>query len=286
MLSKSYAFDTGNRIEKFSSRQIDVDLDLYYCGLENCPAHFHYGPYARTDYLIHCIVKGRGYYEFNGNRYELSQGDIFTIFPGDITYYASYPEDPWSFCWVGFNGKKAAEYLKKGGITRNAPVTSILPQHAFDDLIETCAYALTEDTAPIKTKLQSYLYLLFSRLQENYAHTKKSPQPIEKSAGYIQQALLFIEYNYFKPISVQTISNYVALERTYFSRIFTRATGLSAQQYLIQYRIEKAVNLMETTNLNIKQIGISVGIPDQNYFSRLFKKIKGINPTEYKKMHS
>lgn len=286
MLGKPYVFNTGNRMERFTSRRIDADLDLYYCGLENCAENFHCGPMARPNYLIHYIVKGKGYYECDGRRYELSQGDFFTIFPGDITYYASYPGDTWSFCWFAFHGKKAVEFLNHCGITRNTPVVSLLPRHTIDDLIEDCVYALTEESEPIKTELQGYLYLIFSRIQENYAGVKKTSQPIDKSAEYIRQALLFIEYNYSQPITVQIISEYVALERTYFSRIFTRVMGQSAQSYLIQYRIEKAVNLMETTDLSLKQIGISVGIPNQYYFSRLFKKIKGVSPTAYKAAHS
>lgn len=285
MLGKPYKFTNDSRIEKFAARLIDADLDLYYCGLENCTTNFHYGPFARTDYLIHYIVKGTGFYEFNKKRYELSQGDIFTIFPGDITYYASYPEDPWSFCWIAFNGRKVTEYLKKCGITRNAPSMSILPKYTFDDIVESCVNALSEETGAVKTQLQGYLYLIFSKLQENYSRIEKPIQLTDKSSEYIRQAILFIEYNFSKPIAISEISDYVALERTYFSKIFTKTTGLSPQQYLIQYRIEKAVSLIESSDLNLNQIGLSVGIPNQYYFSRLFKKIKDVNPTEYKRLY-
>ena len=285
MLGKAFNLGESNKIEGFSTRLIDVDLDLYYCGVENCIKNFFCGPMTRNFFLIHYIVKGKGFYILNNERYELSQGDIFTIFPGDITYYATYPEDPWSFCWFAFNGKKAIEQLKSCGITKTTPVKAIMPECAPDDLIQDCVHTFFESKEPIKTKLQGYLYLIFAKIQESYINTEKIPELKVGYAEYIRKALLFIEYNYIKPITVQTIANYVALERTYFSKIFSRSTGMCPQNYLIHYRIEKATHMIETTALSLKQIGMSVGIPNEYYFSKLFKKIKGVPPKRYRSTH-
>lgn len=281
MSGRTFCIKDNYRLERFCSRLIDVDLDLYYCGIENCIETFTCGSHALHNFLIHYIVKGRGYYLCNNKRYELSQGDAFAIFPGDIIYYATYPDDPWSFCWFAFNGKKAVEYLKNCGITKSTPVKAILPEFALDDLVQRCVYAFPENGDPNKTQLQGYLYLIFSKMQESHLKTEHAVKE-NKYAEHVRKALIFIEYNYYKPLTVQSICNYVSLERTYFSKIFSRCTGMSPQDYLIHYRIEKAVQLMKTSTLSLKQIGMSVGIPNEYYFSKLFKQLKGVSPKKYR----
>ncbi|MHB8963859.1 MAG: AraC family transcriptional regulator [Saccharofermentanales bacterium] len=282
MIGEAFEFAYSNRIEKYCSRLLDVDLDLYYCGLENCVADFTCGPHARYCFLIHYIVKGKGYFIANNIRYELKQGDLFTIYPGDLTYYATYPEDPWSFCWFGFGGKKVVELLLGCGITKNTPVMNLSDEDALYELVQNCVKAIPESGEPIKPALQGYLYLIFSRMQD--CHLKAEKTGIKKAlfTEHVEKALLIIEYSFFKAATVQDIADYVGLERTYFSKIFRITTGMSPQEYLITYRMEKAAHLIETTRLSFKQIGASVGIPNEYYFSRLFKKTKGVSPKKFR----
>ena len=75
---------------------------------------------------------------------------------------------------------------------------------------------------------------------------------------------------------------YDKLNRTYFGRIFKETVGKSPQQFLLNYRMTKAAELLKLTNLSISDIGNAVGYPNQLHFSRAFKNVFGISPREWR----
>lgn len=93
----------------------------------------------------------------------------------------------------------------------------------------------------------------------------------------------FISEKYAEPIKISDIANYCGLNRSYLTRIFKYATNDTPQEYLIHYRINKARELLTTTDLPIQHIARSVGYLDPFAFSKLFKKKTGLSPTDYRK---
>ena len=101
--------------------------------------------------------------------------------------------------------------------------------------------------------------------------------------NYVDVVLAYIDDNYMKNISSADIVDFVNLNRSYLFKIFKKQTGLSVSQYLIKYSMDKACEFFDEYNFNISQVAQMVGIDDVYYFSKLFKKIKGITPSGYKK---
>ena len=93
-----------------------------------------------------------------------------------------------------------------------------------------------------------------------------------KKRSYVEDSLQYIENNYDHSFSIQEIADSLGLERTYLYRLFKKVTGFSPQEYLLDYRIRKACELLQNTDLPIAQIARSVGYEDSLYFSRLFKQ--------------
>jgi YesN/AraC family two-component response regulator len=98
----------------------------------------------------------------------------------------------------------------------------------------------------------------------------------------VELAIRFIETNYDKEISFSEIAKLVHLNSVYFSQLFKRETGHNFTQYLIQHRIEAAKELLHDGNNRISEISFKVGYDDPNYFSRIFKKVTGLSPYEYR----
>lgn len=271
------------RIADYDGPQLNhTDLYIYQCGAEHCPGGHFYGPAVRDHYLIHYIHSGTGIFQTDGTTYHLKAGNGFLICPDIVTFYQADPDDPWHYSWIGFHGLKAEAYLLEAGLTAEHPVF----EYTEDDYIENCfremtgAYYLKKGSA---VKRMAYLYLFLYKLtqtntQELYYQTKESQRET-----YITTALQFIELNYSRKISINMISDYIGLNRSYLNSIFKAALGKTLQQYLMEFRVRKACELLENNNLHISDIAHSVGYPDQLLFSKVFKRIQGVSPSEYKK---
>lgn len=104
----------------------------------------------------------------------------------------------------------------------------------------------------------------------------------EQFDSVIMQAKTYIESNYHKELTLESVAHHLCFSPYYFSKMFKQQTGINFIDFLTSIRIEKAKELMNTTELSMKVITMKVGYKDPNYFSRVFKKITGVNPREYK----
>lgn len=103
------------------------------------------------------------------------------------------------------------------------------------------------------------------------------------SLSSIEKIIEYIKNHYMEDITLDDLAKMVYLSPTYLSYLFKKQLGITFKEYLINIRLKKSKELIETTNLSIGEISKLVGIEDQNYFSRLFKKKFGVSPLNYKK---
>lgn len=125
----------------------------------------------------------------------------------------------------------------------------------------------------LKTEFGNYLDM------EREALETESVRPIRK-------AKQFIEEHYREKIGLEDIAAVVELNPVYFSVLFKKETGLNFSSYLTNVRIEKAKEMLCTTNETVAAIADSVGYKDARYFSQTFTKIVGVKPVLYRKLHS
>lgn len=94
----------------------------------------------------------------------------------------------------------------------------------------------------------------------------------------------YLEENYSNEISLDTVAEVVNLSTSYLSFIFKENSGLNFVDYVNQFRLQKAKELLETSSYNISQIARLVGYSSANSFSKVFKKYNGISPGQYRKL--
>ena len=214
----------------------NLDAMIYTCGNETCAPSHSYGPVVRSGYLIHYILSGKGIYKTDGHIYHLSEGDAFLIRPNTLIYYEADRYRPWTYTWIGFQGIKMDEYFRR---------TSLLEEPCFhygkDDRVRLChekmfeAYNLPENRdLMMNSILYEYLYLLASKFP------RKTIPIQEKKISYVEEALRYMESNYADSVNIQVIADYLNIERTYLYRLFKDITGVSPQEYLLDYRIRRA----------------------------------------------
>lgn len=101
----------------------------------------------------------------------------------------------------------------------------------------------------------------------------------------IEKAKIYIKENYTWDISLDDVSRKFKLTPYYFSKLFKQETGSTFVEYLTGIRMETAREMLKNPERSVKEIGISVGYSDPNYFSRIFKKVMGVTPSEYRENH-
>jgi two-component system response regulator YesN len=123
-------------------------------------------------------------------------------------------------------------------------------------------------------------------LRETERFLKKIKEEVEKrSSKPVRQAQSYIENNYREKILLEDVACIVGLNPIYFSTLFKKETGTNFSQYLVNIRLEKAKELLTSTNQTIGAIAEEVGYKDIKYFSQLFSKNVGIKPAVYRKLH-
>lgn len=113
----------------------------------------------------------------------------------------------------------------------------------------------------------------------------KLVQSSKMSDYYIKEAINFIEQNFQNNITVEDIASVCGINRSYFGKIFRKSIGRSPQEFLMNYRMVKATELLKLTSLSIAEIGSAVGYENQLHFSRAFKTIYGISPRQWRNQH-
>ena len=139
-------------------------------------------------------------------------------------------------------------------------------------------YENFETSAEGETMTVSKLFEAFSIM------IKAAPRKSGESSSariYVKNAIKFIQRNFSNSIDVSDIASHVGLSRSHLYRIFVKHLSLSPNEYLTQFRINQACILLRTSGLSVGEIASSVGFEDQLYFSRVFKKIKGVPPSHY-----
>lgn len=92
----------------------------------------------------------------------------------------------------------------------------------------------------------------------------------------------YIDTHYMEDISLQTAAGAMNYSEAYFCKIFKQCFDKSFIVYLSEYRVEKAKQLLADVVINVKDISTSVGYRDSNYFAKVFKRVAGTTPTEYR----
>ena len=98
----------------------------------------------------------------------------------------------------------------------------------------------------------------------------------------MEQAIHYMRENIENRITMAEVLRYVGYSQSHFSTVFKKKTGMSPLSYFNRLKVEHACKLLKTTDLKVNMICYKVGIEDPLYFSRLFSKVMGMSPTDYR----
>lgn len=259
---------------------LDCGLFVKNCGIERNASGMKWGPSVIKGYHIFIVLAGRGQLCLNDQKRQISAGTVFVLFDGMEMEYRPDNGASWQYAWVTLGGKNVLSHLKEAGFFRN-PVRQC--SCSLDDFVEILDNMLSSAEPSLSNELRrnSYLYELLSLLVEPEQPQKESSFNIPQDV-YVQNAVQYIHRNY-SHIKVNDIASHIGINRSYLTTIFKNKLSVSPQEYLVSYRLNKARQLLQTTDLCIQEIAFRVGYDNPLTFSKMFKNTFGMSPKNYRK---
>lgn len=232
-------------------------------------------------YLFFIVLEGEGTLTYNGREYSLQEGDC--VFLDCRNLYSHYTSEKlWTLNWVHFYGPNMhniyEKYLQRGGLIC-FPASDV---SAYQKLLQELFAVASSDSyvkdMEINEKLSSLLTTLMKEgwhpdNNRNHPSTKRNLTEIKD----------YIDIHYTQKITLDDLAGQFFINKFYLSRLFKEQFGISVNNYLLQVRTTHAKQLLRFSDLSIEQVGQKCGLDDANYFSRMFKKIEGVTPGEYRK---
>lgn len=257
------------------------DIFIYEVGFEKCSANKSIEFIPIDYYLIHYCVSGEGTLRIYDKEYKISKGDLFLIPPKTDNKYKPIKENPWHYCWIGLNGISVKSLLEHCGLNKDCIVLHLNETEKFFN----CFNNIYDDCFNNNhLKGLSNLFLLLSYLSEQNSSYKE--QNISASKTYLKNILDYIHNNYQEDIRISNISSKMNIDRTYVYKLFKKYLNMSPQQYILNYRLEKAKLLLVKSNLSLTDISSKLGFNTHTHFVNNFKKNVGVSPLEFRKQNS
>ncbi len=232
------------------------------------------------EYILLYCVEGRGTVLVGCETNELKP-NTYIILPNNIPHhYKSSTIDPWSIYWVHFTGKNAELLYNRHFETHTG--VSYIPvdekrNSTFDEIFSLLENSFeVRDMEIVNIKILEYISSFIYHKEIN---------PSIKDEDVISQSVLYMKKNIGMCLSISTLAGEHRLSVSHYTRLFRAKTGVSPIQYFNQLKVQKCCQYLYFTDRNIKEICSELGFSDPYYFSRLFKKLMGLSPSNYKNQH-
>jgi AraC-like DNA-binding protein len=229
--------------------------------------------------LIYC-VDGSGFYVVDGKRHEVKKNQYFILPIGKPHEYVSTEGHFWTVYWLHFCGK-AAHVFAEGAATPqtiNVTMQSRISEriNIFDEILTTLHFGDSIEDLRYASSLLHH-FLASMRYLGQFRRAKA-----EAPTDIVDQAIHYMRENIENRMMMDDVLRYVGYSQSHFNTLFKKKTGVSPITYFNRLKIEHACRLLRTTDMKINMICYKVGIEDPLYFSRLFSKLMGMSPTDYR----
>lgn len=229
-------------------------------------------------YSLHLVLDGVGFFYIYDKKYKLSKNTMFLV-PKDIPlkYYPSN-DKPWKYVWIDIDASKESvdELFKNMPISIQNPVYELVDS---DIHLEKFEEVFNHEDKQLVTLL---IYNAFENTLAKLLKSQSSKKPIKDSIAH--QAIKIIEQNYQNPMfKIGDIPEKLSISHTYLNVVFKKEMNTTLSSYLIDFRLKKAVDLLKSPYVSIKEAAMLVGYDDDAHFSKAFKSKYNVSATTYRK---
>lgn len=230
-----------------------------------------------TDHLLVYCADGRGNLRTDQGEWTVGAGDLIVLPAGASHRYAANNEQPWTIYWVHYEGELAAAYTEFLGVTQPLVHIGVQPRLIADfEVLFSLRSAGYAERAFIQAAGQLKAMLTYIA---NAIFLRSSIHDTRIDLDRVSQ-LMHLRMD--RELNLDELAKTANLSKFHFIRKFKQLTGHSPIQHFIHLKMQHACQLLDNTREPVKRIANRVGYDDAHYFSRLFKRVIGVSPQQYR----
>lgn len=233
-----------------------------------------------NSFLCFVVLFGKGRLVYEGITYDLEKGDCVFIDCRKAYSHSTFDE-LWSLRWCHFYSPSVVAIYKKYKERGGQPVFHPESVQPFDAIMKSLYNTASSSDYIRDMRINESLSTLLTLLMEQSWHPEASAQ--SKKRMELSVIKCYIDEHYTEKISMDDLAARFYINKQYLMRIFKKTYGTTINNYILDLRITKAKQCLRFTTMSIEEVGDIVGVHDVNYFSRCFRKIEGISPSEYRR---
>ncbi len=231
-------------------------------------------------YYLVFISKGRGIFESAlSEPTVVTAGTCFFLFPGVWHRYKPDLESGWMEYWIGFKGSYPEELMNNGFFRAESPIIDLGLDEILLSLINGILDKVRSGKAGYHQVISGLAMQILGHVLAQSTHKGQNNDADEQS---IAKAKFYLKEHLEGPLDMKQLVRELSISYSKFRKLFKQTTGQSPNQYHMNLRLDKAKELLDTTNLNITEVAYQSGFDSVFYFSKLFKKKNKVSPKLYR----
>ncbi|PSL44830.1 AraC-like protein [Chitinophaga niastensis] len=260
-----------------------ITTPLYITDIGYYPkAKFHYRKRmqgADQHILIYCL-EGKGSITLKKDTHTIQAGDCFLIPRKWAHAYKADEQDPWTIYWAHFTGQTADAIMETAQLQWKGHKTFLPHSEKRLELFNSIYQQLERGyrNENLFYANMTFWSFLSSCIYPGIYH----PDKATAHHDIVDQAIDHMDNHLHKMLTLQQMAHSVNLSQSHFSYLFKTNTGYSPIEYFNHLKVQKACQYLLFTNLRIKEVAAQLGMEDPYYFSRLFTKVMGMSPIQYR----
>lgn len=278
MLSTEKYIEEGSDYYIYTPSQTAKEMFFYPV----CTGFFRYKPQymlkrARYDsFLLMAVSKGHCHVKTKDFEEVIGESEVMLL---DCYEEHEYDSDVgWEAFWLHFDGRNSRQYYEYIVKQRGNKICLERFQVIEQELKE--LYHIFKSKKAIS---EPYISLKIVNILTEFMNTKtKADMVSDNMQDGLSETIRYLHEHFAENLSLKQLSKMCSLSPYYFTRVFTKMTGQTPHQYLIEVRINSAKFLLKNTNMSMKEIGFACGFTSESSFNATFKKKVGVSPGRYR----
>lgn len=239
--------------------------------------HFRERENGCEEYIFFYCTQGSGTIIVENRVYTLHENEAFCIPKGKKHCYYASEKDPWSILWVHLKGEDIRYYPLEDCkmVTFDSKNTGSRMQFLFEQI-----FRVLEDNY----SLGNFIYItqvLSMILAEIYC--RKKEDTVKEQNSHITDVIKYMYSHLNENLTLEQIVQEFDFSKSYLNMIFRKYTQHAPMEYFLNLKMKRACELLKEDGSYVYEVAQKLGYADQYYFSRIFKRVVGVSPKDYRK---